>query len=202
MMRIARYSIAMLGALALSPCLGSGKEAPPTLLTLTSSAPMPQTIRRSSNEQIAIDVPIIPKELATTRVPAQIGPSVIAYIQDLQWVESPDQLFHHLLKETMKRMTNHVVLDLNTLNIDPRLVLDGTLSQFGYDAQERAVIVRYDAQLYLPGDRSRQIETRRFETREPADGTAATVGPALNTAANRVATEVVTEVTTRWVRDQ
>ena len=35
-----------------------------------------------------------------------------------------------------------------------------------------------------------QVETRRFEAREPADGTASTVGPALNTAANRVAGDV------------
>ena len=39
-----------------------------------------------------------------------------------------------------------------------------------------------------------QVETRRFVATAPADGTAATVGPALNRAANQVAAEVA-----QWV---
>jgi cholesterol transport system auxiliary component len=35
-----------------------------------------------------------------------------------------------------------------------------------------------------------RVETRRFEARAPADGTASTVGPALNDAANQVAAQV------------
>ena len=38
------------------------------------------------------------------------------------------------------------------------------------------------------------VETRRFSASAPADGTAATVGPALNRAANEVALEVA-----RWI---
>jgi cholesterol transport system auxiliary component len=195
MMRIARFSIVALGALALSACLGGGgKKVPPTLLTLTSSAPAPESINRSSapGETIMIDVPVIPKELATTRVPAQVGPSAVAYIQDLQWVESPDRLFQDLVQETVMRTTNRVVLDPRQAGFDPGMRLGGTLSRFGYDAQEGMVIVRYDAALAVPG--GTQVQTRRFEAREAADGTASTVGPALNAAANRVATDVA-----QWV---
>jgi cholesterol transport system auxiliary component len=39
-----------------------------------------------------------------------------------------------------------------------------------------------------------RVETRRFEARAPADGTASTVGPALNRAANQVAIDVA-----RWI---
>ncbi|HET9397288.1 MAG TPA: ABC-type transport auxiliary lipoprotein family protein [Sphingomicrobium sp.] len=191
---MARLSIVALGALALAACLGGGKKVPPTLLTLTSSAPAPETINRAAapGETIVIDVPVIPKELATTRVPAQVGPTAIAYVQDLQWVESPDRLFQDLVQETVTRTTNRVVLDPRQSGFDPGMRLSGTLNRFGYDAQERAVIVRYDAALNVPG--GTQVQTRRFEAREPADGTASTVGYALNAAANRVAAEVA-----QWV---
>lgn len=194
MMRIARFSIVALGALALSACLGGGKKVPPTLLTLTSSAAAPESVNRSAapGDTITIDVPVIPKELSTTRVPAQVGPTAVAYIENLQWVESPDRLFQDLVQETVVRTTNRVVLDPRQSGFDPGMRLTGTLSRFGYDAQEGVVIVRYDAALNVPG--GGQVQTRRFEARESADGTAGTVGYALNNAANRVAAEVA-----QWV---
>jgi cholesterol transport system auxiliary component len=189
MMRMTRLSLVALGALSLAACFG-GKKVPPTLLTLTSSAPAPESISRAAGpaDAITIDVPVVPKELATTRVPALVGPTAIAYIKDVQWVESPDRLFQDLVQETVMRTTGRVVLDPRQASLDPGLHLTGTLSRFGYDAQEGAVIVRYDGALAAVG--GTRVETRRFEAREPADGTAATVGPALNTAANRVAAEV------------
>jgi len=189
MMRMNRLPLVMLGALSLASCFG-GKKVPPTLLTLTSSAPAPASISRAAGpgDAITIDVPVVPKELATTRVPAQIGPTAIAYIRDVQWVESPDRLFQDLVQETVLRTTGRVVLDPRQSALDPGLHLTGTLSRFGYDAQEGAVIVRYDGALSTVG--GTRVETRRFEAREPADGTAGTVGPALNAAANRVAMDV------------
>jgi len=193
MMRMNRLSLVALGALSLASCFG-GKKVPPTLLSLTSSAPTPASITRAAapGDAITIDVPVVPKELATTRVPAQIGPTAIAYIKDVQWVESPDRLFQDLVQETVIRTTGRVVLDPRQASLDPGLHLTGTLSRFGYDAQEGMVIVRYDGALAAVG--GTRVETRRFEAREPADGTARTVGPALNAAANRVAAEVA-----QWV---
>jgi cholesterol transport system auxiliary component len=189
MMRMTRLPLVALGALSLASCFG-GKKVPPTLLTLTSEAPAPESINRAAGpaEAITIDVPVVPKELATTRVPALVGPTAIAYIKDVQWVESPDRLFQDLVHETVMRTTGRVVLDPRQASLDPGLHLTGTLSRFGYDAQEGVVIVRYDGALAAVG--GTRVETRRFEAREPADGTAATVGPALNAAANRVAAEV------------
>ena len=189
MMRMTRLSLVALGALSLASCFG-GKKVPPTLLTLTSSAPAPATVSRTAapGDAITIDVPVVPKELATTRVPALVGPTAIAYIKDVQWVESPDRLFQDLVQETVVRTTGRVVLDPRQSALDPGLHLTGTLTRFGYDAQEGAVIVRYDGALSTVG--GNRVETRRFEAREPADGTASTVGPALNAAANRVAMDV------------
>lgn len=193
MMRNSRLLLVTLGALSLASCFG-GKKVPPTLLTLTSSAPAPASVNRAAapGEAITIDVPVIPKELATTRVPAQVGPTAIAYVQDVQWVESPDRLFQDLLQETVIRTTGRVVLDPRQSALDPGLHLTGTLTRFGYDTQLGAVLVRYDGALSTAG--GTRVETRRFEAQVPADGTAATVGPALNAAANQVAAQVA-----QWV---
>jgi len=181
-------------ACSLSGMLGGGGKAPPTLLSLTPTATAPEAIVRTAGpgEAVTIQLPIIPKELRTVRVPAQVGPTAVAYIQDLQWVDTPDRLFRDLVAETVMRTTSRVVLDSRQSSLDPGLTISGRLSSFGYEAGQGSVLVRYDAAKSSAG--GAQVETRRFEAREPADGTAQTVGPALNAAANRVAAEVA-----QWV---
>ncbi len=189
MMRMSRLLIVASAALSLTACFG-GKKVPPTLLTLTSAAPAPASISRAAapGEALTIEVPVIPKELNTTRVPALVGPTAVAYIEDIQWVESPDKLFQDLLHETTLRTTNRVVLDPRQATLDPGLTLTRLLSRFGYDTQTGMVVVRYDGALSTQG--GTRVETRRFEASVPADGTAASVGPALNAAANQVAAQV------------
>ena len=191
MMRNNRLILVALGCMSLAGCFG-GKKIPPTLLTLTSSAPAPASISRiaAPGEAITIDAPVVPKELSSTRVPALAGPTAVAYIKDLLWVDAPDKLFQDLLQETTLRTTNRVVLDPRQSALDPGLKLTGTLTRFGYDTAEGVVIVRYDGALTTAG--GTRVETRRFESKIPADGTAATVGPAINRAANDVALQVAT----------
>ena len=193
MMRISRPLIVAAFALSLASCFG-GKKVPPTLLTLSSSAPPPASIARTAaaGEALTIDVPVISKELSTTRVPALVGPTAVAYIEGLQWVESPDKLFQDLLQETVTRTTSRVVLDPRQSSLDPGVKLTGTLTRFGFDTATRAVVVRYDGALASAG--GTRVATRRFEASVPADGTAASVGPALNAAANAVAAQVASWV--------
>jgi cholesterol transport system auxiliary component len=187
-----RVTAAAAAALSLGACalMGGGPKPPPTLLTLTTTAAAPQSIVRSANagEAVTIETPVIPKELRSVRVPAQVGPTAVAYIQDLQWVDTPDRLFQDLLEETVLRTTSRVVIGPDQAGLDPGLVVSGRLSSFGYEAGQGTVLVRYDGALAAAG--GTRVETRRFEARAPADGTAATVGPALNAAANQVALEV------------
>ena len=187
-----RLVLVAIGLLSLAAC--GGKKIPPTLLTLNSSAPAPASVSRiaAPGEAITIDVPVVSKELASTRVPALVGPTAVAYITGLLWVDAPDKLFQDLLQETTVRITNRVVLDPRQASLDPGIKLTGTLTRFGYDTAEGMVIVRYDGALATAG--GTRVETRRFEAKIPADGTAATVGPALNQAANQVAVEVA-----RWI---
>lgn len=183
-------------ALSMSACalLGGGPKPPPWLLTLTPQAPAPDNIARTvgPGEAVTIDVPVVPKEIRTNRVPVHSGPIAIAYVKDLTWVDTPDKLFQDLLTETVTRTTSRVVLDPNQSTLDPGITISGSLSRFGYDAQEGMVVVRYDAAMTRAGGTA--VTTRRFEAREPANGTASSVAPAINAAANRVAIEVA-----QWV---
>src|SRR5215213_1585822 len=139
-----RLSLAAAAAFSLGACalLGGGPKPPPTLLKLTPSAAEPQSVVRSANagEAVTIDTPVIPKELRGVRVPAQIGPTAVAYIKGLQWVDTPDRLFQDLLEETVVRTTSRIVIDPKQSNLDPGLVVSGQLSSFGYEAGAGSVL--------------------------------------------------------------
>jgi cholesterol transport system auxiliary component len=177
-------------ACSLGGLLGGGSKAPATLQTLTPEAPDPGPTTRTAaaGQSVTISVPVVPKELRTNRVPVQVTPTDIQYVTNLQWVDTPDRLFKDLLAETIRRRTGRVVLDPKLTGLDPGLLLSGQLQKFGYDAATGQVVVEYDGALSTGG--GNRVETRRFIATAPADGTAASVGPALNRAANQVAREV------------
>jgi cholesterol transport system auxiliary component len=174
---------------SLGGLLGGGK-APATLLTLTPEAadPGPHTRSANAGQAVSIAIPMAAKELRTVRVPVQVNPTQVQYVANLQWIDTPDRLFKDLVAETVRRTTNRVVLDVNQAALDPGLLVNGKLQRFGYDAATGNVVVEYDGALSTAG--GAHVETRRFVATVPADGTAATVGPALNRAANQVAAEV------------
>jgi cholesterol transport system auxiliary component len=181
------------GACSLGGLLGGAK--PPTMLvTLTPVAPEPAQISRTAaaGQAVTIATPATDKELSTVRIPVQVSPTDIQYVADLQLADVPAQLFGKLVAETVRRTTNRVVLDPGQTSLDPGLLVSGQLQRFGYDAATGQVIVQYDGSLSTAG--ADRVETRRFTASVPADGTAATVGPALNSAANQVALEVA-----KWI---
>jgi cholesterol transport system auxiliary component len=179
---------------SLGGLLGGGGKAPTTLQTLTALAADPGSIARTSpaGKAVTIAIPVVAKELKTVRVPVQVTPTDVQYVTNLQWVDTPDRLFQNLLAETVRRTTQRVVLDANQTGLDPGLVLSGQLQRFGYDAYRHEVVVVFDGSLAAIG--GAQVETRRFTATAPSDGTGASVGPALNTAANQVAGQVA-----RWI---
>ena len=183
-----------LGACSLGGMLGGGGKPPATLQTLTPEAADPGPIARTVNagQAVTIGTPAISKELRTVRVPVQLNATDIQYVANLQWVDTPDRLFQDLLAETVRRTTNRVVLDSRQTALDPGLVVSGALQRFGYDAASGQVVVVYDASLSTEG--GSHVEARRFTASAAADGTAASVGPALNHAANQVALEVA-----KWI---
>ena len=180
---------AALAGCSLSGLLGGGGKPPAALFTLTPEAPSADPARSAAvGETVTVRVPVVPKALRVVRVPVQISPTEVQYVTDLEWVDTPDRLFQSLVEETIRRTTNRVVLDPNQSTLDPGLVVTGALNRFGYDAQQSAVVVEYDAALATQG--GTHVETRRFTASVPANGTAASVAPALNQAANQVAAQV------------
>jgi len=178
------------GACSLGSLFGGGGKPIPYLQTLTPEAPDPGTIARTATagQAVTIEVPAVPKELKEFSVPAQVSGTYVQYVTNFQWVDTPDRLFQNLVQETVRLTTNRVVIDPSQAGLDPGLVLHGELEKFGYDAQAGQVVVVFDGSLSTP--RSPQVQTRRFTASAPADGTGASVGPALNHAANEVAMQV------------
>jgi cholesterol transport system auxiliary component len=178
-----------LGGCSIGSMLGGGGKPPAVLYTLNSTAPPAAPVRSAAvGETVTIRTPIVPRELRTNRVPVELGLTQVQYVQNVQWVDTPDRLLQDLLEETVRRTTNRVVLDPDQSALDPGLVVSGELNRFGYDSQQGMAVVQYDASLATQG--GTHVETRRFEVTVPADGTAATIGPALNDAANQVAAQV------------
>jgi cholesterol transport system auxiliary component len=198
-MKLPRIVAPVALAVALSGCslgglLGGGGKAPVTLLTLTPEAADPGQIQRTAaaGQAVTIAAPVIAKELRTNRIPVQVTPTDVQYVTDAQWIDTPDRLFQGLVAETVRRTTNRVVLSSKQAALDPGLVVNGELQRFGYDASTGQVIVQYDGALSTEG--GTRVENRRFTATAPSDGTAASVGPALNRAANQVASEIA-----RWI---
>jgi cholesterol transport system auxiliary component len=183
-----------LSACSLGGLLGGGGKPPVSLVTLTPEAAEPAQIARTAaaGQAVTINVPTVPKELSAVRVPVQISPTDVQYVANLQLVDTPDRLFQGLVAETVRRTTSRVVLDPGQTNLDPGMTVTGQLQKFGYDTSTGQVTVTYDASLATAG--ATEVRTRRFTASAPADGTAATVGPALNRAANQVALDVA-----RWI---
>ena len=142
----------------------------------------------AAGQAVTIGVPVVAKELRTVRVPVQVNPTDVQDVTGLQWVDTPDRLFKNLVAETVRRTTNRVVLDSGQTSLDPGLVLSGQLQRFGYDAATGQVVVEFDGALSTAG--GNRVDARRFVATAPADGSGASVGPALNHAANQVAREV------------
>ena len=183
-------------ALGLAGCgglLGGGKP-PATLYSITPEAAEPSSMARSTapGQAVTIGTPTVARELGTVRVPVQVSPTNIEYVAKMQLVDTPANIFGNLLEETVRRTTNRIVLDPGQATLDPGLLVNGTLQRFGYDAGTGQVIVTYDAALSTQG--GSRVETRRFTATAPANGTAGSVGPALNRAANQVAGDVA-----RWI---
>jgi cholesterol transport system auxiliary component len=179
-----------LGACSIGGLLGGGGKPPTTLVTLTPEAAEPAQIVRAAApaQAVTIQTPIVGRELSTVRVPVQLTPSDVQYVANLQLVDSPARLFQSLVSETVRRTTGRIVLNPEQTTLDPGLTVTGQLQRFGYDASTGQVVVQYDGSLSAAG--GARVETRRFTATAPADGTSATVGPALNRAANQVAQQV------------
>lgn len=191
MTRYRTAGFAALATLVLGGCISLGAKVPPQLLTLTAEQSAPAGAAASGRLADAIVVlePETDQRLAVPRVPVQVDDASVAYLKDATWVERPARLFQNLLAETLRaKGGGGLVFAGNDINARGASLLNGRLTEMGYDARSRSVIVRFDA---LRQSANGTVATRRFEVvEENVAPKAQEVGPALNKAANAVAAQV------------
>ena len=188
-----RSTSVLLAALLLGGCGLLGGKVPPVLMALSPSASVPVQTNRSAatGDTITVVEPSLTQEINTNRVPVRSGGIAIAYVEDAQWVDTPNALFRDLLSETIAARTGRVVLSDQQRTLDPGARLTGQLLAFSVDADRSDVVVTFDAALLRAG--GTRVETRRSEARVPvATIDRASVSAALNQAANQVAGDIAT----------
>lgn len=187
-----KRSVILLAVLPLAGCISFGAKPPESLLTLESAASVPvgQAQTAAGPATVTVATPVVPQTLATARVPVQVTPTSVAYVEDAQWTEPPARLFARLLGDTITARTGRVALTTAQSAADPGARLGGELRRFGLDAAAREAVVTYDAELIRNG--AQAVEKRRFEARAPIGGEIgpATAATSLSAAANDVAGQV------------
>lgn len=193
MKKLAPLLLAAPLAAMLSGCISIGGKPPkvPFMTIRAAEQIKPGDVQTPvSGMTVTVLFPVVPHELATTRVPVHQGGNAVAYVKDAQWVEAPPRLFARLLGDTISARTGRPVLSYRQSQVDPGATLSGELRSFGVDADTKEAVVVYDALLVQNGDPAK-FQKRRFEARAPlAEVKPELVAEALNTAANQVAAEV------------
>lgn len=190
----------LLGAclLGTTGCVRFGAKAPDRLLAVSahSSVQPGQAIAESNDTALFVDLPAVPRTLATPRVAVRQDATSYAYVKDAIWVDLPSRQFQSLLAETIRARLNRLVLDPGQFLARRGQMLEGSLSEFGIDAASRRAVVTYDAAL-MSADGQR-IVRQRFTAAVPvATIDAGSVAPAIDEAANQVAVAVAD-----WIRTQ
>jgi len=187
MMRIAP----MAGLMLLGGCvsLGDGKIPDELIgLSATASAPAGSIGTGTLADALLVVDPETDQRLDVNRVPVRVDATTVVYLKDAQWIERPSRQFRRVLAETIRARGKRLVLEGSDELTGAKSVLSGRLLDMGYDAQESAVVVRFDA---LREDAEGKIEAKRFESVVPGvSPKAVAVAPALNQAANEVAGQV------------
>jgi cholesterol transport system auxiliary component len=186
-MKISRILIAAAALLPLAGCFGG--KAPPQLLTISAAAVQPVSQPRTGSQGhiITVTSPALPHALNNNRVAVYAGPTSVQYLKDGVWADKPNELFRHLLSETMAARSGWVVVDPSVYTQVQGVVLGGQLLRFGYDPARGEAVVLFEANLTRP---QQTVTTNRFEARVPAAAEGTAVAEALNQASNQVAGQV------------
>ena len=185
-------------AAATAGCVSFGGKAPPRLLTIASDVKAPAGVAGTtpSANAIFVDVPSVPKALATPRVAVRASSTAFAYVKDAVWVDLPARQFQSLLAETIRVRSNRLVLDPDQYLANSGHILKGDLTEFGVDAATSQAVVTYDASIRSPNGET--VTHQRFTASVPIGKVDAnSVAPAINQAANQVAIAVAD-----WIKTQ
>ena len=179
-------------------CVRFGGKPPERLLTITTAtaAPAGELLSGSTGSALFVDLPNVPRSLATLRVAVSDGQNSIAYVKDALWADTPGRQFQAVLAETIRTRAGRLVLDPGQYLARRGQMLEGNLVEFGIDALKRQAVVTYDASLMsLDGQ---TVQRQRFSASVPVSAIDSnSVAPAISDAANQVAQSVAD-----WLKTQ
>ena len=181
-----------------SGCVRIGTKPPERLLAITSqsAAPAGELLSGAIDQALFVDLPAVPRSIATLRVAVRSGENSFAYVKDALWVDLPSRQFQGMLAEAIRTRTGRLVLDPGQYLARRGQILEGNLLEFGIDAARRQAIVTYDASLMAHDGQS--VIRQRFTANVPvSDINADTVAPAISEAANQVSAAVAD-----WIKAQ
>jgi len=196
--RFAGPLLITLALLGTSGCVRFGAKPPERLLTITtqSAAPAGEQLSRTIEGALFVDMPAVPRSIATLRVAVRNDTNTFAYVKDALWVDQPSRQFQGMLAEMIRTRTGRLVLDPGQYLARRGQMLEGNLLEFGIDAGQRRAVVTYDASLMSLDGKS--VKRQRFSANVPIGKIeAGTVAPAISDAANQVAIAVAD-----WVKAQ
>ena len=113
-MRCAAIPAAML---ALSGCINlGGAKPPPSLLTLTATAPLAAGSIRGArlNEVLVVAEPETDRRLGVSRVPVLTADGEVAYLKGAQWIERPARLLRNLLADSCLPLASNLRSTVNS----------------------------------------------------------------------------------------
>ncbi len=187
------FGLALAGLMLMTAagCVRLGSKPPERLIAIETEARIAPGISQTGPAESAlfVEMPSVPKAIATQRVAVQTDATSFAYVPKALWVDTPAHQFQALLSETIAAKTGRLVLDPSQYPAQPGRVLNGELIAFGVDARANRAVVTFDARL-LAAD-GQTVRRQRFSASEPVaqiDGES--VAPAISRAANQVASQV------------
>lgn len=195
---IGRTLLVLALAAATAGCVSFGGKAPPRLLTIASDVRAHAGVASTtpSASAIFVDVPSVPKALATPRVAVRESSTAFAYVKDAIWVDLPARQFQSVLAETIRVRSNRLVLDPDQYLASSGHILKGDLTEFGVDASTNRAVVTYDASIRSPNGET--VTHQRFTASVPIGKIDAnSVAPAINQASNQVAIAVADWIATQ-----
>ncbi|MBO9576485.1 MAG: membrane integrity-associated transporter subunit PqiC [Sphingobium sp.] len=174
-----------------SACVRIGAKPPEQLLSINAEARLAAGAPQSASAQSAlfVELPDVPRTLATQRVAVRASANSFAYVPKALWADTPARQFQSLLGETIAARTGRLVLDPGQYLAQSSQILHGDLLEFGVDATGNKAVVTFDASL-LAAD-GQTVRRQRFSASRPvSDIDADHVAGPISAAANEVATQI------------
>lgn len=189
MLRLAALGLVLAGA---SACVRIGSKPPERLLGISSEARIAPGTTQSASAASAlfVELPEVPRTIATQRVAVRASANAYAYVPKALWADTPARQFQSLLSETITARTGRLVLDPGQYLAQSNQILHGDLIEFGVDAGSSKAVVTFDASLLAPDGKT--VRRQRFSASRPvstidADHVAGPISQAANDVAGQIA---------------